>query len=280
MPSSVGPTPSSTLEAVLVRGRRAPLPPVRDAQQAAQVTVPTTRARARPGWMLEEVTTAGREDLDAGHVRRYDGEEDADATGEVELLRRWGPGPDSVLVDVGAGTGQLALAAAPHCARVVAVDVSPVMLDVLTEKVVAGGLSNVEVAHAGFLTYEHTGPPADVVCSRYALHQLPDAWKAVALHRLRQAMRTGGLLRLWDVVDDTAPGGAEAVLEAWCATGADGGLETEGARTCAEHEEHVRDEHSTSTWLLEPMLARAGFTVEEHQHSADGVFARYLARAA
>jgi len=229
--------------------------------------------------MLEEVVTAGRENLDAGHVRRYDGKEDADATAEVELLRRWGLGPDSVLVDVGAGTGQLALAAAPYCARVVAVDVSPVMLEVLTEKIAASGACNVEVAHAGFLTYEHTGAPADVVYSRYALHHLPDAWKAVALHRLRRAMRTGGLLRLWDVVYDTAPGDAENMLEAWCATGADGGLEVEGAWTRAEYEEHVRDEHSTFTWLLEPMLTQAGFTVEEHQHSPDGMFGRYLARA-
>ncbi|GAA2031202.1 hypothetical protein GCM10009756_24310 [Pseudokineococcus marinus] len=216
--------------------------------------------------MLEEVTTAGRENLDAGHVRRYDGKEDADATGEVELLRRWGSGPDSVLLDVGAGTGQLALAAAPHCARVVAVDVSPVMLEVLTEKIAASGVDDVEVARAGFLTYEHTGAPADVVYSRYALHHLPDAWKAVALHRLRQAMRTGGLLRLWDVVYDTAPAGAEAMFEAWCATGAEGDLETEGAWTRAEHEEHVRDEHWTFTWLLEPMLTRAGFVVEAHEH--------------
>jgi len=230
--------------------------------------------------MLEEGTTAGRENLDAGHVRRYDGKEDADATGEVELLRRWGLGPDSVLVDVGAGTGQLALAAAPHCARVVAVDVSPVMLEVLTEKIAATGTTNVEVAHAGFLTYEHTGAPADVVYSRYALHHLPDAWKAVALHRLRQMTRTGGLLRLWDVVYDTAPGDAESMLEAWCATGADCGLETEGTWTRTEYEEHVRDEHSTFTWLLEPMLTRAGFVIEEHQHSPDGMFARYLARAA
>ena len=48
----------------------------------------------------------------------------------------------------------------------------------------------------------------------------------------------------------------------------------------AELEEHVRDEHSTFTWLLEPMIRRAGFDVEEHEHSEDGIFARYVLRAA
>ena len=46
----------------------------------------------------------------------------------------------------------------------------------------------------------------------------------------------------------------------------------------ADLEEHVRDEHSTFTWLLEPMIERAGFTIEAADHSADGIFARYVLR--
>lgn len=236
-------------------------------------------ARTAPGWMLDEVSTAGRENLDAGHVRRYDGKEDASADIEVALLRSAGLNDESVLIDFGAGTGQLVLAAAPHCARVIAVDVSPVMLEVLAEKIAAAGITNVEVAHAGFLTYEHSGSPADFAYSRYALHHLPDAWKAVALSRMRGMLRVGGVLRLWDVVYSADPSQAEAVFEAWCATGIEGGLHDEGAWTRAEFEEHIRDEHSTFTWLLEPMLARAGFTIEDRVYSEDGMFAQYVARA-
>ena len=232
--------------------------------------------RPAPGWLLDEVASAGRENLDAAHVGRYDGKEDGDAAEEVALLRRLGLGPRSVVVDLGAGTGQFTLAVAPHCARVVAVDVSPVMLELLRAKVAAAALAGVEVVQAGFLTYEHAGAPADLVYSRYALHHLPDAWKAVALARLRRVLRPGGVLRLWDVVYDFAPGDAEARLEAWCATGGDGVV---GEWSRAELEEHVRDEHSTFTWLLEPMIRRAGFEVEEHQHSEDGIFARYVLRA-
>jgi hypothetical protein len=44
------------------------------------------------------------------------------------------------------------------------VDVSPIMLDRLREK--AAGLGNVDVVQAGFLSYEHSGAPADFVYSR------------------------------------------------------------------------------------------------------------------
>ena len=239
----------------------------------------TRPGRLLPGWLLDEAATAGRENLDAGHVGRYDAKEDAGAAAEVALLRRWGVGADSVVVDMGAGTGQFTLAVAPVCARVVAVDVSEVMLAALRAKVAAVRAGNVEVVRAGFLTYEHTGAPADVVYSRYALHHLPDAWKAIALTRMRRFLRPGGLLRLWDVVYDFAPEDAEERFEAWCATGGDGGPEAAGGWSRVEYEEHVREEHSTFAWLLEAMIGRAGFTVEEAEHSDDGIFARYLLRA-
>jgi FkbM family methyltransferase len=77
------------------------------------------------------------------------------------------------VVDIGAGSGQFALAAAAACRRVVAVDVSPVMLARLAENIDRCAVSNVEAVCAGFLTYRHSGEPADVVYSRLALHHLP-----------------------------------------------------------------------------------------------------------
>jgi len=232
--------------------------------------------RPLPGWLLDEVASAGRENLDVAHIASYDDKEDASAAEEVALLRSLGLAATAVVVDMGAGTGQFTVAVAPVCARVVAVDVSPVMLDALRTKVAAAGVDNVEVVQAGFLTYEHTGEPADLLYSRYALHHLPDAWKAVALARMRRVLRPGGLLRLWDVVYSFEPRDAEQRLEAWCSTGSDG---IDGAWTRADLEEHVRDEHSTFTWLLERMIERAGFSIENASHSEDGIFARYLLRA-
>ena len=230
-----------------------------------------------PTWFIDELRYAGRENLDAAHVARYDGKEDASAAAEVALLRDLGLTNRSLVVELGAGTGQFSVAVAPVCARLVAVDVSPVMLRRLADKLAALQLENVELVRAGFLTYEHTGAPADFVYSRFALHHVPDFWKALALDRLRQMLRPGGVLRLWDVVYDFSPAEAQERIDAWCATGGDS---VEGEWSRAELEEHVRDEHSTFTWLLEPMLRRSGFEIERAEHSGDGIFAQYVLRAA
>jgi ubiquinone/menaquinone biosynthesis C-methylase UbiE len=242
----------------------------------ADAAVGAPAAHALPGWLLDEVASAGRENLDVGHVARYDAKEDAGAAEDVALLRGLGLAADAVVVDMGAGTGQFSLAIAPVCRRVVAVDVSPVMLEALRAKIGASNAGNVEVVQAGFLSYEHDSEPADLVYSRYALHHLPDAWKAVALVRMRRMLRAGGLLRLWDVVYDFPPQEAQDRLETWCSTGGNG---SDGQWSRADYEEHVRDEHSTFTWLLEPMIRRAGFSIEDVTHSDDGIFARYLLRA-
>lgn len=227
----------------------------------------------RSGWLLDEVGHAGRENLDAAHVSRYDNKEDGDARAEVAFLTSLGIDGTSTVADFGAGTGQLAIAMAGSCRRLVAVDVSPVMLETLRAKAAAAGVTNLEVVEAGFLTYDHVGPPVDAVYSRYALHHLPDFWKAVALTRIHRMLRPGGIFRLWDVVYGFPPAEAEDRIEAWCATGSN---DLEGAWSRAELEEHVRDESSTFTWLLEPMIERCGFEIRDASYSDDRFFAKYV----
>lgn len=239
---------------------------------------PELTSRLVPGWMLNEVMSAGRENLDQGHVAHYDEKEDGDASSEIQLLAGLGLGGDSVVIDIGAGTGQFSLAVATLCAQIIAVDVSPVMLKRLQSKVDAARLENVTVVNAGFLTYEHSGPPADFVYTRWALHHLPDFWKSIALRNMRRMLKTGGVLRLSDIVFSFDSSDAELRVEQWCATlPADVHGEFEWTR--ADIEEHIRDEHSTYTWLLEPMIERAGFTIEEAEHSDDGFRSTYIARA-
>jgi FkbM family methyltransferase len=223
----------------------------------------------------DERAGAGRENLDAAHIAGYDARVDTNAADEVALLRRFGLNEQSVAVDLGAGTGQVALALAAACRQVVAVDVSPAMLRHLRDRLARSGVENVDVVEAGFLTYEHQGEPADVVYSRWALHHLTDFWKSVALTRMHDLLAPGGLLRLVDVVFDFEPAEALERLDAWCASAGQGVADGWDRR---ELEEHVRDEASTYTWLLEPMIERAGFTLESIEHSDDGIFAEYVAR--
>jgi SAM-dependent methyltransferase len=158
--------------------------------------------------------------------------------------------------------------------RVVAVDPSPVMLRLLQKKA-HDRSAPLDIVEAGFLTYEHAGALADLVYSRFALHHLPDFWKAVALGRMRRMLRPGGLLRLWDVVYHFTADDAADRIEQWCATGSS----VDGEWSCADLEEHVRDENSTFTWLLEPMILHAGFEMRDVSYSDDGFFAKYLLAA-
>jgi ubiquinone/menaquinone biosynthesis C-methylase UbiE len=227
------------------------------------------------GWVLDELANAGRENLDAAHVARYDDKMDAAAAAEVQLLRDLGMDGTSIVVDVGAGTGQFAIAAAAHCEQFIAIDISPVMLSRLEAKVAASGHDNIKCVLGGFLTYEHGSEPVNFIYSRFALHHLPDFWKSIALARMHDLLSPSGVFRLWDVVYNFTVSEAPERIERWCASAGTGA--TSGWNR-AELEEHVRDEHSTYTWLLEPMIEKAGFAIADRTYTNEGMCAKYVLR--
>src|SRR5262245_58710826 len=113
-------------------------------------------------WILDEVAYAGPEHLDPGFVAGYDRKQGRpDPARDIAAFEAYGLGPDSTIVDLAAGTGQFTRAAAVRFGHVVAVDVSPVML----ERLRATSPGSVEVVQAGFLSYEHDGQ-ADGVFTR------------------------------------------------------------------------------------------------------------------
>lgn len=213
-----------------------------------------------PDWMIDELIHAGPEHLDPQFVEGYDRkqgrpspDQDLQALHEMGVLHE-----DSTVVDLGTGTGVFALAVAARCRRVVAVDVSGPMLERLSQTAQQADVTNVECVRAGFLSYQHRGAPADVVYSRNALHQLPDFWKGVALHRIAEILRPGGVLRLRDLVYDFTPAEAPEALERWMS---DAALVASEGYTREDFVTHVRTEFSTYRWLLEPLLEVAGFAV-------------------
>jgi ubiquinone/menaquinone biosynthesis C-methylase UbiE len=225
-----------------------------------------------PGWYLDEFAHAGPEHLDEVYVEGYDRKAGTDWEAEVAHLRELGLDETMTLVDLGAGTGGLALAAAPFCRRVVAVDVSPAMLDVVRERATRLGLRNVEVVRAGLLSYEHEGEAADFVYSRHVLHHLPDFWKAIALRRIAGMVRPGGFFRLRDLIFADSLEEIDRTIEAWLA----GASTRPGVGWSREElETHLRDEFSTFSWLLEPMLEQAGFAIEA-RNSVSKIYADYI----
>jgi ubiquinone/menaquinone biosynthesis C-methylase UbiE len=223
-------------------------------------------------WLFDETAHAGSEHLDAAYVDAYDRKSGYDPTRDVQRLQRLGLDGGSTLVDLGCGTGLLAMAAATVCRRVVAVDVSAPMLHVLAIRLRERGITNVERVRAGFLTYEHSGAPADFVCSRHALHHLPDFWKAIALPRVAAILRPGGVFWMRDLMYSCDPVETGRVIEDWL-QGASGRSDLGWTR--AELETHIRSEYSTFTWLLESMFERAGLKIREREFSDSRIYAAY-----
>ena len=225
-------------------------------------------------WWLDETATAGAEHLDPRYVAGYEAKSGYDPSADLEALQRLGLGQSSLVIDLAAGTGGFAIAAAGLCREVVAVDVSPAMTAVLREKQTALGLANVRVVDAGYLSYVHAGDPADFVFCRNALHRVPDFWKGIALRRIHDLLRPGGVLRVLDLVYDFEPAEADERIAAWL-----DGATTDPARgfTAAELATHVRTEHSTYTWLFEALLERAGFAIVDRS-TRRSAYATYTAR--
>ncbi len=153
-----------------------------------------------PCWFPDELAHAGDEHLDPEYVLGYDRKAGVDPTEDVALLRNLGLNETHTLVDLGAGTGTL------------------------------------------------------------------------ALERIASMLRAGGALRLHDLIFSFDPRDAKHIIEAWLASAVE---QPERGWTRAEAEKDVREEHITFSWLLEPMLERAGFAIEDVRHHASRCYSAY-----
>jgi SAM-dependent methyltransferase len=214
---------------------------------------------ASASWVPDELDHAGPEHLDPEFIVGYDRKQGyPDPEPDIAAFAAQGLDGAATVLDFGAGTGQFAIAAAHRFGRVIAVDVSAAMVSALRAKALQAGVAaQVECVRGGFLSYCPDGP-VDGIYTRNALHQLPDFWKAVALRRIADMLRPGGVLRLRDLTYDFTPQEAPGIFTGWFANAA---ADPADGYTGADYAEHIRTEHSTFRWLLEPMLAVAGFQI-------------------
>jgi len=122
------------------------------------------------------------------HAARFDevaAEYDEDKSEEYNecvalVLEHAAPESDDTVLDLGCGTGAIALGLADAAERVVGRDISDGMLAQAREKAAERGLENVEFGQGRFREPNYDGA-VSVVTSNFAMHHLSDAEKRDAI---------------------------------------------------------------------------------------------------
>lgn len=195
---------------------------------------------------------ASREEVAAynSRMRQF---RDIDAENErfVSILNL--PANASVL-EIGAGTASFSRHIAKSCRDVTAIDISPMMLDYAESRAKEENLKNITFANAGFLSFDNQGKLYDAAITGLALHHLPDTWKAVALRNIHSWLKPKGTLLLLDVVfqwhENEQP---EEYFER---------ITPRAPGSVDQFERHIAQEYSTLAWIMEGLLERAGFEIE------------------
>jgi ubiquinone/menaquinone biosynthesis C-methylase UbiE len=115
------------------------------------------------------------------------------------LLEASAPRDVDRVVDLGAGTGFVTLPLAHRAASVLAVDISPGMLESLRTAADRDGLP-VQTMAADLATLDLPPCSVDLVVSNYALHHLTDADKAQLVRRAHAWLRPGGRITVADMM--------------------------------------------------------------------------------
>ena len=226
-----------------------------------------------PEWQYDELKQVGIDYTEQSEVQVYDTQMQRlrDIKKEVEdFMKSTGLTYDRTVLEIGTGTGELAIEIARYCTKVFAADVSPTMLKFARQKARDRDVSNIEFHDGGFLTYTHAGEPLDVIVSQLALHHLPDFWKLIALKRIYAMLKNGGKFYLRDVVY-SFEGDHHEFLESWI----NGVKEAAGERMAKDLATSIKEEYYTFDWIMEELLKRAGFIIEKAEHK-DGCMAVYL----
>jgi ubiquinone/menaquinone biosynthesis C-methylase UbiE len=192
---------------------------------------------------------------------------EAEAKDMVEKLKIT---KEDLVLDLGCGTGAIALNLARYCKKVICVDLSPEMLNILKTKAIKEDINNIETHCAGFLTYQHEGEELDKIVSKFALHHLPDFWKSIALLNMADILKTGGNLYLSDVVFTFEPSDHETSINEIIGDMRDVASDSMVDETIT----HIKDEFSTYDWIMDGLLEKTGFSIDSK--IIEGNFLTYI----
>jgi SAM-dependent methyltransferase len=130
------------------------------------------------------------------HVTSAPGFEDV----RDRLLAISDPRPADACLDLGAGTGFVALALAPLVDSVLAVDISSEMTESLDARAAQAGLRNVRAEVADLRAFRLPSASVDLIVSSYALHHLKDGDKRALAAEMARWLRPGGRVVVADMM--------------------------------------------------------------------------------
>jgi tRNA (cmo5U34)-methyltransferase len=105
-----------------------------------------------------------------------------------------------LLMDFGTGTGLIALRFQPHVQRIIAVDTSQGMLEVLKDKLAESNITNIDPVYWNFELNRDVLPMVDVIVSSMTLHHIGDIEKIAKT--FFDALVPGGQIAIADLDPD------------------------------------------------------------------------------
>ncbi len=120
----------------------------------------------------------------------------AQGTSLARLVELTQPQRDWIVLDVSTGAGHTALTFAPLVARVIAIDLTPQMLDTAHRLANERGVTNVEFKPADAQAMPFDDNTFDLVTNRIALHHYSDVRKAIS--EMARVCKHGGLVAFAD----------------------------------------------------------------------------------
>lgn len=131
----------------------------------------------------------------------------------VAILDRIEVGAGDRALDVAAGSGLLSRALAPRAREVVAVDITPAMLDNAREAAAREGITNIRFVEGAAESLPFPVGEFDLAVTRFSLHHIADPQHAVA--EMVRVVRNGGRIAIIDLLapEDDELGARSNALE-------------------------------------------------------------------